>query len=78
MRKLNNYSRIIDDIIEKNSDDIDLLNIEQRALRKKVELHDLAIENMSAALTGLCEHTEDYECHTWIYNTRWRCLTFMT
>lgn len=69
MRKINNYSRIIDDIMEKNSDDIDLLSIEQRALRKKVELHDLAIESMSAALTGLCEHTEDYECCTWIYNT---------
>lgn len=45
------------------------LNLETRAIRKQLELHDMAIESMSAALTGLCEMTEDYECCTWIHNT---------
>lgn len=44
----------------------DGLSIEQRAIRKELELHDLAVESMSYALTGLCEVKEDYECCTWI------------
>lgn len=69
MKKLNNYSKILDEILDKNSDDITKLNLETRAIRKQLELHDMAIESMSAALTGLCEMTEDYECCTWIHNT---------
>ncbi|XP_077346711.1 uncharacterized protein LOC143995857 [Lithobates pipiens] len=69
MKKLNNYTSIIDEILEKDSEDITKLNLETRAIRKQLELHDLAIESMSAALTGLCEITEDYECCTWIHNT---------
>lgn len=69
MKRLNNYTGIIDEIMEKNSDDITKLNIETRAIRKQLELHELAIESMSAALTGLCENTEDYECCTWFHNT---------
>lgn len=68
MKRLNNYSSILDEIMERNSDDIAMLNIETRAIRKQLELHELAIESMSAALTGLCEMTEDYECCTWISN----------
>ncbi|XP_077303882.1 uncharacterized protein LOC143923837 [Lithobates pipiens] len=69
MKRLNNYTGIIDEILEENSDDITKLNLETRAIRKQLELHELAIESMSAALTGLCETTEDYECCTWIHNT---------
>lgn len=69
MKRLNKYSKILDKISDKNSDDISKLNLETRAIRKQLELHDLAIESMSAALTGLCEITEDYECYTWIHNT---------
>ncbi|XP_077329395.1 uncharacterized protein LOC143963590 [Lithobates pipiens] len=69
MKRLNNYTGIINDILEKNSDDITKLNLETRAITKQIELHELAIESMSAALTGLCETTEDYECCTWIHNT---------
>ncbi|XP_073471978.1 uncharacterized protein [Aquarana catesbeiana] len=69
MKRLNNYSGIIDEMMEKNSDDISKLNVETRAIRKQLELHDLAIESMSSALTGLCEMTEDYECCTWVHNT---------
>lgn len=45
------------------------MSIEQRAIRKQLEVHELAIESMSAALTGICELTEDYECCTWFHNT---------
>ena len=69
MKRLNNYSNILDEILDKNSGDITKLNEEMRAIKKQLELHDLAIESMSAALTGLCEVTEDYECCTWIHNT---------
>ncbi|XP_077319266.1 uncharacterized protein LOC143941137 [Lithobates pipiens] len=69
MKRLNNYTGIINDVLEKNSDDITKLNLETRAIRQQLELHELAIESMSAALTGLCETTEDYECCTWIHNT---------
>lgn len=56
--------------MEKNSADIKLLTVEQRAIRKQLEVHNLATESLSAALIGLCEMTEDYECCTWIHNTR--------
>ncbi|XP_040215751.1 uncharacterized protein LOC120945560 [Rana temporaria] len=69
MKRLNNYSKILDEILDKNSGDITNLNEEMRAIKKQLELHDLAIESMSAALTGLCEVTEDYRCCTWIHNT---------
>lgn len=69
MDKLNNYTSLINDVMEKNSQDIELLNDELKAIRKQLELHELAIESMSAALTGLCEMTQDYECCTWIHNT---------
>ena len=53
MKRVNKYAGIIDEIMEKNSDDITKLNIETKAIREQLELHELAIESMSAALTGL-------------------------
>lgn len=41
MKRLNIYSGILDEILDKNSVDITNLNLETRAIRKQLELHDL-------------------------------------
>ncbi|KAM9324230.1 uncharacterized protein PAF06_000243 [Gastrophryne carolinensis] len=64
MKRLNNYTGLMNEVLDRNSEDIEKLNVEQKAIRDKVEMHEMAIESMSAALTGLCEMTEDYECYS--------------
>lgn len=46
-----------------------MLYVELKAISRQLELHKLGIKSISAALTSLCEITQDYECCTWIHNT---------
>uniref|UniRef100_A0A8C5W8Z9 Opioid growth factor receptor (OGFr) conserved domain-containing protein n=1 Tax=Leptobrachium leishanense TaxID=445787 RepID=A0A8C5W8Z9_9ANUR len=69
MMRLNSYVNLMDEILNRTSMDIQLLNLEVRELRKVQMIHDMAIEQISAALNGLCEMTMHYECCTFIKNT---------
>uniref|UniRef100_A0A8C5WDI3 Integrase catalytic domain-containing protein n=1 Tax=Leptobrachium leishanense TaxID=445787 RepID=A0A8C5WDI3_9ANUR len=68
MARMNSYASLMDEILNKTSWDIQLLNLEVREIRKVQMIHNMALEQISAALNGLCEMTMHYECCTFIKN----------
>lgn len=65
MKRINNYTKILDEVFNLTVIDVGLLNEEMAQIRKKVLQHRMTLDYLSAAQGGMCEviHTD---CCTYI------------